>query len=287
MTAQKIANNLDLQGFSLLKQVLENLPSAPTPLGDGHIYYDTTLDQVGVRANGAWVYLGAGAVTSVFGRAGIVAAAASDYDANQVDFTPASGLSSTNVQAAIEEVKTYAAGLIAANDAMTYEGAIDCSANPNYPAADAGHTYKISVAGKIGGGSGVNVQVGDTIICSVDASAAGNHATVGANWVILQNNLEAASSAEANAKSDGAKFLVPSSLVDFARVYTATIGNGSSTDITVTHNLNTKNIIASVRKVSTDEQWLVSVSTPTVNTATFSFGVAPTSNEFEVTISAK
>lgn len=84
------------------------------------------------------------------------------------------------------------AARFAANDAMQYKGAIDCSANPNYPAANAGDTYRISVAGKIGGASGPNVEAGDMIICFVDSSAAGNHATVGANWNIIQVNIDGA-----------------------------------------------------------------------------------------------
>ena len=87
-------------------------------------------------------------------------------------------------------IKAYADNLIAANDAMVFKGAINCSANPNYPAADAGWTYKVSVAGKVGGASGPNVEVGDTLLCTADGSAAGNHATVGANWNIVQANLD-------------------------------------------------------------------------------------------------
>ena len=75
---------------------------------------------------------------------------------------------------------------------MVFKGVIDASTNPNYPSADKGWTYKISVAGKIGGISGVVVEAGDTIICSVDASPTGNHATVGANWGILQTNIDGA-----------------------------------------------------------------------------------------------
>lgn len=89
-------------------------------------------------------------------------------------------------------VKTYADALFAANDAMVYKGAIDASANPNYPAADAGHTYRISVAGKIGGGAGADVEAGDFITCLVDGSAAGTQAAVGANWNITQANLDGA-----------------------------------------------------------------------------------------------
>lgn len=89
-------------------------------------------------------------------------------------------------------VKTYADALIGANDALQYKGVIDASSNPNYPAASAGHLYKISVAGKIGGASGINVEVGDSILCLVDNSAAGTNAAVGANWNIIQVNLDGA-----------------------------------------------------------------------------------------------
>jgi len=73
---------------------------------------------------------------------------------------------------------------------ITYEGSIDCSGSPNYPAADAGHAYIVSVAGKIGGASGVVVAAGDMAICKVDSSASGDQATVGANWNIIEKNID-------------------------------------------------------------------------------------------------
>jgi alpha-tubulin suppressor-like RCC1 family protein len=81
---------------------------------------------------------------------------------------------------------------IATLDVSVHKGTIDCSANPNYPAAERGDVYRVSVAGKIGGGSGPNVESGDMLICNVDSSASGNHATVGANWSIVQANLDGA-----------------------------------------------------------------------------------------------
>lgn len=73
-------------------------------------------------------------------------------------------------------------------DILIFKGTIDCGANPNYPTADAGHVYLVSVAGKIGGAAGPDVEIGDMIICHVDSSASGDHATVGANWSILQKS---------------------------------------------------------------------------------------------------
>ena len=89
-------------------------------------------------------------------------------------------------------VRTYLDARIAALDVMEIKGGIDCSSNPNYPAADAGYLYKVTVAGKIGGASGPNVEAGDTLLCFVDGSSSGNHATVGANWTIVQVNIDGA-----------------------------------------------------------------------------------------------
>lgn len=116
---------------------------------------------------------------------------AKDITANAVAFT--SGTITTAPTGSNDIVnKAYADAILAANDAMVYKGVIDASTNPNYPAADAGHTYRISVAGLIGGASGVAVEAGDWIICNTDATAAGDQATVGANWGIIQANLDGA-----------------------------------------------------------------------------------------------
>lgn len=92
------------------------------------------------------------------------------------------------VDAADACTKGYADGLIAAADALTYKGVIDCSTNPNYPAANAGDFYKVSVSGKIGGASGLTVTAGDDLICLVDSTSSGDHATVGANWNHIVNS---------------------------------------------------------------------------------------------------
>ncbi len=98
-------------------------------------------------------------------------------------------------------VKAYSDQLIAANDAMVFKGVIDCSTNPNYPAADRGWTYKVSVAGKIGGASGADVEIGDTLMCLTDGTASGNQATVGAQWNIVQANLVGAVTGPASSTS--------------------------------------------------------------------------------------
>lgn len=106
--------------------------------------------------------------------------------------------------------KSYVDGLIGSANALVYKGTIDCSTNPNYPAADAGHLYVVSVAGKIGGVSGVEVEVGDMIICNTDGTVSGDQATVGTYWNIIQKNIvgavtgPASSTDNAIARFDGA-----------------------------------------------------------------------------------
>lgn len=132
-------------------------------------------------------------------------------------------------------VKAYADGLLDANNAYQYKGVIDASTNPNYPAASAGWTYKISVAGKIGGASGPNVEVGDSITALVDGSAAGNQATVGANWLIQQTNIDGAVIGPASS--------VAADLVTFSGTTGKVVqdsGVSISTDGTLATNNNTK-----------------------------------------------
>jgi len=75
----------------------------------------------------------------------------------------------------------------AATGTMTFKGELDCSANPDYPAADRGDFYLVSVAGKVGGASGADVHVGDSIVAA-NTNAGGDQAAVGADWFILEHS---------------------------------------------------------------------------------------------------
>jgi hypothetical protein len=71
---------------------------------------------------------------------------------------------------------------------LEIKGSTDASANPNYPAADQGDTYVVSVAGKIGGASGTDVEVGDVYFATAD-NAGGTQAAVGTSWAVIQGNI--------------------------------------------------------------------------------------------------
>jgi hypothetical protein len=69
-----------------------------------------------------------------------------------------------------------------------------------------------------------------------------------------------------------------------ANKVTTTIGNGSLTSIPVTHNLNTKDAVVSIREVSSDNAVMADWTYTDLNTITFKFSVAPASNAIAVTI---
>jgi hypothetical protein len=86
--------------------------------------------------------------------------------------------------------KHYADLISAGLNAVIFKGVIDCSGNPNYPAADRGFAYIISVAGKIGGASGIDVLARDLIICLTNGTPSGDQAAVGDEWTIVAANVD-------------------------------------------------------------------------------------------------
>lgn len=108
------------------------------------------------------------------------------------------------------------------NQVFNLKGGIDCSTNPNYPSAEKADAYVVTVAGKIGGASGTDVEIGDMIVAFVD-NAGGTQAAVGADWFIVQGDLqqatettpgfaEIATQTETNTGSDDSRIVTPNKL---------------------------------------------------------------------------
>jgi hypothetical protein len=69
-----------------------------------------------------------------------------------------------------------------------------------------------------------------------------------------------------------------------AKKASATIGDGSATTITFTHNLNTQAVDVSVTEVATNAGVLTDWVANGVNTVQLTFGVAPTTGQYRVTV---
>lgn len=189
--AQKWLTSINLQKNELQNAVIQNLATAPSSPAEGQVYHDTVSNHLNFYTGSGWFD-----VTNALTLGGTAAAsyallASPAFTGVPTAPTASAGTNTTQI-ATTAYVITEIAARLASADAMQYKGAIDASSNPNYPAANAGDTYRISVAGKIGGASGPNVEVGDLIMCHVDSSAGGNHATVGTDWDIIQVNIDGA-----------------------------------------------------------------------------------------------
>ena len=172
-------------------------------------------------------------------------------------------------------------------------GGIDCSTNPNYPAANFGDFYRVTIAGLIGGTSGSPVQIGDQIHCYV-TGVAGSQTTIGANWTIVQANVDQATTStiglvalatptEALAQTNTTKAVTPAALANFTRKAIATIGDGATSVITVTDNLGTIDKVVHIRDAVTNAKVMVDVVT-NVNTTVFTFASPPALNSYKVVI---
>lgn len=135
----------------------------------------------------------------------------------------------------------------------------------------------------------VTTALGTKLTSSSNLSDVANAATAFGNikqasTTTATGVVELATQAEAQAKTDTTRAVTPSAIADFTRKYTATIGDGTTTAIAVTHGLGTQFVTAQVFEAGTGLQVECDVTLTSSTQTTFTFAVAPTSNEYRVVI---
>lgn len=102
--------------------------------------------------------------------------------------------------------------------------------------------------------------------------------------------VELATDAETNTGTDTARAVTPANLAQWtggAKRYSTTIGDGSATSITVTHNLATEDVVVAVRLAgSTKDAVLADWRISSSNAVILTFAVAPSSSQLRVTVLA-
>lgn len=125
------------------------------------------------------------------------------------------------------------------------------------------------------------ITLGSTNITFVQFSA-GNSYTAGNGLTLAANDFNVGAGTGISVAADSVG--IDTAVV--VRKYSATIGDGSTTAIVVTHNLNTKDIHVQMRQVSDDVFVLADVTATSVNTCTVTFTTAPASSAIRVTVFA-
>ncbi len=221
-----------------------------------------------------------------------------DFDANRITVNDIT-ITNAPVNATDGVNKQYVDNLVSSG--ITIIGGIDCSTNPNYPAATKGDAYYVTVAGRIGGGSGPLVNSGDMII-AVNDNPGGDEAAVGNDWIIVEHNIDQATEttagiiriatqAEADAGVDDSTAITPLKLATILANYeTGTgyaadvgLGDGTKTFI-VTHNLGTTDVQVQIKDNTNLDLVEADVVITDANNVTVSFNTAPALNEFRVII---
>ncbi len=118
----------------------------------------------------------------------------------------------------------------------------------------------------------------------IDVTNGNGTITIGAEAATDTNAgvVELATTAEALAGSDNTKAVTPAGLA--ARSFVGTVGDGAATSITVTHNLNTRNVMVQLYDAATYDTVITDVVRTNNTTVTLTFATAPTSNAIKVLI---
>lgn len=98
---------------------------------------------------------------------------------------------------------------------------------------------------------------------------------------------ELATQAETDAGTDDARIVTPLKLATWSgriKKYSVSIGDGSATSYTVTHNLASRDVHVTIYNASTYEEVLTDVTHTTTNTLTIVFATAPSSDAYRVVV---
>lgn len=175
---------------------------------------------------------------------------------------------------------------LVANDRVLVKSQSTATANGIYVVASGAWTRATDFdTGAEALGAAVFVSEGTTLGNSVWLQTADGPITIGTtNLVFQQIGAGTAYTAGNGITIIGAAIAVDPAVV--ARKYSASVGDGTATTLTVTHNLNTQDVVVSVRDAASNAVVICDVVPNGVNTVQLTFATAPTSGQYRATVVA-
>lgn len=303
--AKKVLVSLDFGGNEVQNALVHVLATAPTALGAGQVYYDSTENRVRWYDGTQWNSL---------------------YTINDAGTATTDLWSADQIQTAIDA---------AVSGGVTYKGGLDASVpspDLNTITSEQGDMYTVTVAGTITFTTGsLILEVGDVVI------AEENGVLSNANqWTVVEKNLqgalqaannlsdvanaatsfdnikqaatetssgvaEIATQAETDAGTDDTTIVTPLKLatwyaaqptvakfaVDLDGAGEASVTRvfaGGVTTFTVTHNLNTTDTIVQVKEIASGEEVIADVDNTAANTLDVKFNGNKADDVYRVTI---
>ena len=278
-------NNVNLTKNELQNARIQNLASAPSSPVSGQVYFDTVTNTLQVYNGTAWIAIGrldqitapAGNVSLNSQRLVSVADPVGDQDAATRAWVLAQfagrdwkesvrAVSTTNIT--LSGAQTIDGVSIIAGDRVLVAGQSSPANNGIYVAA-AGAWPRASDAD-----TSAKVTSGLTVFAS-EGTANGDKI-----WQLTTNDT-------ITLGTTALVFVAVGSGNGSVNKYAASIGNGSATQITVTHNLNSEDVSVTLREASGNKEaaittWRVIDS----NNVRLDFAVAPTTNQYRVVVIA-
>lgn len=142
----------------------------------------------------------------------------------------------------------------------------------------------------VGAGTGITVDADSVSLTNTSLTVNGTSISLGGSGTITANTTNALTLGTGLTGTSFNGSAAVTAAIDTSvvvRKYAVSIGDGTATSYTVTHNLGTRDVIVSVYESSgTYAEVMCDINHTTTNTITLLFSVAPTSNQYRVVVNA-
>jgi len=229
--AKLILVSYDFAGNEIQNALAHVLATAPTALGAGQIYFDTTIGKLGIYNGASWDY---------------------QYALNDSGTAITDLWSADKIASEIASAVTGGMDYIGGYNAATNTPDLDTSPS----GISSGDTYTVTADGTF---FTEPVTTGDFLIAEQD------NPTTLAHWTVLERNLNPATESSQGTTQIATQAEVTTGTDDFKYITPLKLATDLAAQGFVTHNLNTLDTSVQVKEIASGEEVVTDVDNTTVN----------------------